>query len=409
MWRLQQPGRMAPPTLYLAVMGLLQPVLPAGPSGLPFTMNSPVDTAIKGLSGESQLAFAGAAARGQHELSGGVEAGEDATIDEVTADFTSDRMRNPNNLLFGRGGELFVSSFTLDHVLRFEPFTRQPEHPQLHAKYSVFAKELDGPSALALDTLVRNEGGLFVASFGGDEVFRFDVNGTLLRRFGVEEEVDCPEGVAVGPDDLLYVSSWHRGWIVRYNIENGAFLGQFGSARSKEFGGSKHHSFPEELVFLNSGHLLVSYFYSSSLIRYNGTNGAEIEEQAQLLPDYEIEAEEGSGNDEHSDQSQPSPPARRFGPAKKVLRGPVGLAIGPHDGHIYVASMKRNVVLRLDGVTGALIDVVAAAGELKGLSGLSFAPDGALWVTSYEDHRLMRYNIRYVRPTAIWFDWRQSS
>jgi hypothetical protein len=35
------------------------------------------------------------------------------------------------------------------------------------------------------------------------QVLRFNQHGTLLRRYGSEEEVDCPEGLAVGPRAAL--------------------------------------------------------------------------------------------------------------------------------------------------------------------------------------------------------------
>jgi hypothetical protein len=272
---------------------------------------------------------------------------------------------NPSNLVFGVDGSLFVASFPLDHIVRFQfPAVGR------RLRYTIFATDLDGPSALAVDE--ASGGGLFVASFGGDEVLRFGPDGSLLQRYGNEEEVDCPEGLAV-LDGLLYVSSWHRGWVVRYNISTGAFLGQFVSPPAK----SDTHplapppppqatAFPEELAFTPSGDLLVSHFYSNTLMLYGGDDG---EAMGPLL-------------------------------RGKVLRGPVGMVVGP-DGHIYVGSYRRNVVLRLAADTGTVLDVVAARGELNGLAGIAFAPDGALYVSSYEDSRVLRFNVSEV-PTKPW-------
>lgn len=50
-------------------------------------------------------------------------------------------------------------------------------------------------------------------------------------------------------------------------------------------------------------------------------------------------------------------------------------------------------MLRLSPSDGALMDVVAARGELHGVAGLAFAPDGALYVSSYEDSRVVRFNV----------------
>lgn len=320
-----------------------------------------VDDALKAFSGESQMAAAMARARRNQELSS--SGGEIALVGPGGDELQDDVIKNPSNLVFGADGSLFVASFTLDHVVRFEFMQPQQSAPVRRARYSVFAAELDGPSALALDEATG--GGLFVASFGGDEVLRFGPDGALLQRYGNEEEVDCPEGLAVA-DGLLYVSSWHRGWVVRYNISTGTFLGQFVAAPpptpptppGEKPVASSAVAFPEELAFTPDGNLVISHFYSNTLMLYDGEDGTSL---GPLL-------------------------------RGKVLRGPVGVIIGP-DGYLYVGSYKRNVVLRLNPSSGALVDVVAARGELHGVAGLAFAPDGALYVSSYEDSRVVRFNV----------------
>eukprot|EP01052_Picozoa_sp_SAG31_P001508 SAG31_NODE_50_length_30520_cov_89.906712_29_plen_165_part_00 len=127
--------------------------------------------------------------------------------------------------------------------------------------------------------------GLFVASFGGDEVLRFSAAGKLLQRYGNEDEVDCPEGVALGPtDNMLYVSSWHRGWVVRYDVQTGAFRGTFGPTGVSKDASNHYLAFPEELAFTRQGpgmvggppRLLVSHFYSNSIEQYAGRTGASL-------------------------------------------------------------------------------------------------------------------------------------
>ena len=112
-----------------------------------------------------------------------------------------DAVKNPSNLLFGQDGALYVACFTLDHIVRFELQQQQQTNTNdaLSASYKIFARELDGPSALAVDT-TSSSGGLFVASFGGDEVLRLSATGRLLQRYGNEDEVDCPEGVVSSND-----------------------------------------------------------------------------------------------------------------------------------------------------------------------------------------------------------------
>jgi sugar lactone lactonase YvrE len=340
------PPRRAAPRL-LVLVALLTPswLRPAGGQiQLPLPTMPGVDQLLQMSSDESRLAGVADDAMRTASLStgGGAEAG-------FGEELSSQVITNPSNLIFGLDGALYVASFTLDHLVRFE--LREPPPgaaAPLSASYSIFARELDGPSGLAVD---HAGGGLFVASFGGDEVLRLSAGGKLSQRYGNEEEVDCPEGIAIAPDGLLYVSSWHRGWVVRYEVESGAFLGTFGPATGRP-------AFPEELAFSASGNLLVTHFYANVIERYDGESG------------------------------QPLDPLQKG----KLVRGPVGVTLGP-DGCIYVASYKRNVVLKLDGETGEFLDVVAAAGELRGASAIAFRPtDGTLFVASYEDHRVVRFN-----------------
>ena len=53
-------------------------------------------------------------------------------------------------------------------------------------------------------------------------------------------------------------------------------------------------------------------------------------------------------------------------------------------------------MLRLQPGSGAVLDVVAARGELQGLAGIAFAPDGTLWVSSYEDNRVLSFNVSHA-------------
>ena len=160
------------------VLGLLALTQPesCGGQGSPSLF---VDDALKAFSDESQMAAAMARARRNQELS--TSGGEIDLKGPDGDELQDDVIKNPSNLVFGADGSLFVASFTLDHVVRFEFMQLQQHPPSRRARYSVFAAELDGPSALALDEATG--GGLFVASFGGDEVLRFGPDGALLQRY----------------------------------------------------------------------------------------------------------------------------------------------------------------------------------------------------------------------------------
>lgn len=86
----------------------------------------------------------------------------------------------------------------------------------------------------------------------------------------------------------------------------------------------------------------------------------------------------------------PLTPADENGP----LNGPTGASFGP-DGHLYVASFENDRILRFDGASGAYLGefVSARLGGLDGPdAGTKWGPDDLLYVPSFWNDRILRYD-----------------
>lgn len=75
------------------------------------------------------------------------------------------------------------------------------------------------------------------------------------------------------------------------------------------------------------------------------------------------------------------------------LDNPVGVTFGP-DGHLYVVSANTNQVLRYDGATGTFLGVVVGPPALDAPRHVNFAPDGALCVANARTNQILRFDAR---------------
>jgi hypothetical protein len=150
--------------------------------------------------------------------------------------------------------------------------------------------------------------------------------------------------------DLL-VSSYYTHSVLRYDETTGAFIGVFAS------GGGL--SYPQGLAFGPDGNLYVSSGANAMVLRYNGTTGAFMD----TFVTY------NSGG----------------------LGMPRGLVFGP-DGNLYVSDYATDGVKRYNGTTGAFMDTFTSGAGLCSGWGLAFGPDGNLYASSVFCNAVLRYN-----------------
>jgi hypothetical protein len=149
--------------------------------------------------------------------------------------------------------------------------------------------------------MAANDGFLYVASFGSDQVLVFDImdNGKFVNAFGDSDTLDSPEGIAISRDKTtLYVASFLDSRIVAFDLLDSMMskkprtilcgkpvdldyltqeaLEQRSTTKSMGLVNSPHHSQcelysdmlhgPEGLTVMNDGRLAIASYYNHSVL-----------------------------------------------------------------------------------------------------------------------------------------------
>ena len=189
---------------------------------------------------------------------------------------------------------------------------------------------------------------LLVTSRGGDEVRAFnEVTGADL---GIFASLTAPDGIEIGPDGNVYVTEQatpdHR--ILRFDAQTGALLPGTGVGNL---------AWPEDPGFGSDGNLYVPSFQNQQITRFSGATLANLGVFSNL--DFPRNAD---------------------------------LEFGP-DGHIYITTYApENSVGRIHGTTGNYLGAFTTGGSLSAPDGLTFGPDGDLYVSNRGNNRVDRFN-----------------
>jgi glucose/arabinose dehydrogenase len=194
--------------------------------------------------------------------------------------------------------------------------------------------------------------------------------------------------------ESLLVSGFNSNNVVEFNATTGAFSGVFIAA------GSGGLSEAEQLAFAPDGSLLVDSFGSNSVLRYNGTTGAFLGQFASISSPTGLVIRDGvayvssyssSGFVNSYNASTGAFLGSFVTPGSGGLGSAHGLTFGP-DGNLYVSDNTHNQVLEYNGTTGAFIRVFASGDGLSLPTALTFGPDGNLYVSSDSNNRVLEFN-----------------
>ena len=235
--------------------------------------------------------------------------------------------------------------------------------------------------------------------------------------------------LALGPDGNLYVASGNPPdpFVLRYSGTTGMPLPSPGNTGAV-FSTGGGLVLPLGIAFGPDGNLYVSDYGPAngsfpSIRRYNGTTGTFMNVFASgggltipagivFGPDRNLYVSNDHSNSIlrfNGTSGLPMPSAGNTGatfvPASSGgLIRPQGLVFGS-DGRLYVASYLNGRILRFDGSTGAFVDIFASTNLVQPI-GLVFGPDGNMYVSDIVQEDVVRFNgatgafIDHFVPTA---------
>lgn len=284
-------------------------------------------------------------------------------------------------VVLGPDGLLYVASEDSNMVLRFDPATRtfvdrfvwdDPATPQLDETGGLL-----GPASV----LFGADGNLYVSSFDGDAVLRYDgQTGAFIDVFVTQGSggLNGPDaGMAWGPDGNLYIPAYYSNAIYRYDGTTGASLGALVSPLQNGLRRPRHLIFRDGLVY-------VSCEATHKVMRFDATSGVYIDDF--VTP--------GSGG----------------------LVEPTGIGFGP-DGHFYVGSVVDNKVRRYEGATGAFLDEFALGGNagLQAVTFIYFLPNNTFRLgpprpgLAGQSNELIATSAPLVERVVFVYGWRSGS
>lgn len=210
-----------------------------------------------------------AAADGQTELwVSGYTSQTVHRFDIDTGQFLGDLGSIPGaqSIRYGPDGDVYVCAEVAAQVLRFDGTTAAPLGPFVWDDPATPGDDTGGltnPTAAVFGP----DGNLYVASFDGDNVLRYDgTTGAYMDVFvsAGDGNLNGPDaGMTFGPDGHLYVPSFNNNRVLRFDGSSGAFIDAFVAP------GEGLTSRPRALRFRSDGWLYVSSWGNSRILRFD--------------------------------------------------------------------------------------------------------------------------------------------
>ncbi|MCP4340448.1 MAG: DUF4347 domain-containing protein [Desulfobulbaceae bacterium] len=192
--------------------------------------------------------------------------------------------------------------------------------------------------------VVGPDGNYYVPGYKSNNIVRFDADGSYLGVFTAAAEFDIPTGLAWGADGNLYVANYGNDNILRFDTA-GTFLDYWGGANSV-LG-------PTDVAFGLDGDLYVTSYDDNKLVKFDAATGG--------TPTTVLAS--GLNNPEQM--------------------------VFDSAGDLFIANGGNNDVVKWDGSS---LTSYFSHTDLSWTSGVTFGPDGQLYVSSYDNDKILRYD-----------------
>ena len=279
-------------------------------------------------------------------------------VDLVVRNDTS-AISNPQCLLFGPDGKLYISNDGTPVIVRYDPQT---------GLIDTFVQP-GTLSEITWQMAFGPDGNLYVASVGNSTVKRYSPTGEYLGDFIEPGHITENHGLAFSPDgNYLYVDGSTSlnpgGGLARYNGHTGAFIDYLVPG-----GTAAYHYIGDAAMYLLTDNQGVLYFIGSNdppppptraVSYYDASTGAFL--------DFFIARADAGMSDFHW-----------------------GGTFGP-DGNLYVADYFGGFIAKFDGATGAFLGYFVPPGGVGNPVYIRFAADGYLYVAENGPSQVSRFN-----------------
>ena len=294
---------------------------------------------------------------------------------------------------FGPDGELYVSNPLASTISRYDGNTNLFSSKILSGDY----EPLQGPRNLVFGP----DKNLYVASNNNHQIMKYDgKSGQFIDVF-----VGSSSGGLAAPQDLvfhdgyLYVTSNDNHRVLRYDQVTGDFINDFVKSRDGEL------NEPRGLVFDNKGHLYVASHQNHKILRYNGITGIfekEINTGDELLNPVGLAFDNkgdlivsSSGNNQVLLYDVNSPKLNyTVLMSDEYVDDPAGLAMDDENNLLYVGGSESNRILKYDFNTGEINEIkeLTDLGKLERPHGLVIQ-NQELFISNILSASILKFNI----------------